>query len=74
MSKPSILIVDDEPNFLKSLCALFEKDFSILTASNGREGLDIFSANPPISMILLDMDMPVMNGPEMLTRIREISD
>ena len=74
MGKHSILIVDDEPGMLDSLSILLEEDFNILTASNGKGGLSVFEDNPSISMILLDMDMPVMNGLEMLIRIRETSD
>ena len=74
MNKPLILIVDDEPGMLDSLSILLGKDFNILTASNGEEGLSVFKDNPSISMILLDMDMPVMNGLEMLIKIRETSD
>ena len=73
MNKHSILIVDDEPKFLEGLSLVLEKDFNILTASNGKEGLSVFKNNPSISLILLDLDMPVMNGLEMLIRIREKS-
>ena len=73
MNKHSILIVDDEPGLLESLSILLEKDFNILTASNGKEGLSIFKNNPSISLILLDLDMPVMNGVETLERIRAVN-
>lgn len=71
MNKPSMLIVDDEPRFLESLSRLFEKDFRVFQASNGEEGILTFNKNP-VSMILLDLDMPVMNGLETLRRIRKI--
>lgn len=67
--KPTILIIDDEKRLLISLSLLLEKDFNILTASNGRGGLSLFSSNH-VSLILLDIDMPVMNGLEMLQKIR----
>ena len=72
MNKHSILIVDDEPGLLESLSILLEEDFNILTASNGKEGLSVFKANPSISLILLDLDMPAMNGVEALERIRDV--
>ena len=68
-NKQTILVVDDEKNMLTSLKIILEKDFNVLTASNGREGLSIFNSKD-ISAILLDIDMPVMNGLEFLRRIR----
>jgi len=73
MKKHSVLIVDDEPLMLRSLAELLEKEFHILTASNGKDGFLSFKTNDALSLILLDMDMPVMNGFEMLQGVREIS-
>ena len=73
MGKHLILIVDDEPRLLKSLSLLLKREFDIITASNGKEGYEQFRATPYLSLILLDLDMPVMNGIEMLKRVREIS-
>ena len=73
MDKPSVLIVDDEPRLLESSSLLLKDDFNVITATNGRDGLSSFKNNPSISAILLDLDMPVMNGVEALERIREIS-
>lgn len=70
MGKHSILIVDDEPRLLKSLSLLLRDSFDVVTASNGKEGYELFKTNPYLSMILLDLDMPVMNGIEMLERVR----
>jgi YesN/AraC family two-component response regulator len=72
--KPAILIVDDEPRLLKNLSLLFKKDFHILVASDGREACMLFRSNPSLSLILLDIDMPVMNGTEALEIIRDISN
>lgn len=71
MNRPSILVVDDESGMLKSMSRLLKEDFHVFTASNGEEGLFIFG-DRPLSLILLDLDMPVMNGLETLKRIREI--
>ena len=71
MEKPSILIIDNEPGFLSSLEMLLSADFNVYTAANGREGLHIIKSNDFISMILLDLEMPVMNGVEMLRSIRD---
>lgn len=74
MDKPLVLIVDDEPRLLDSLFLLLKGEFDVITATNGREGLSSFRERPSISMILLDLDMPVMNGVEALEEIRGISN
>ena len=73
MIKHSILIVDDEAKLLKSLSLLLRDKFDIVTASNGKEGYEQFKNNPYLSIILLDLNMPVMNGVEMLKKVRSES-
>ncbi len=65
-----ILVVDDEED-LRDILQIYlsEIGYEVLTASNGREGLDVFLAErPPI--ILSDIKMPVMDGVEMLRQIK----
>lgn len=65
-SKPVVLSVDDEANVLKSLKRTLRKiDIELLTATSGKEGLDIL-ASRPVDVILSDMRMPEMSGPEFL--------
>ncbi|MDT8316943.1 MAG: response regulator [bacterium] len=69
MKRHSILIVDDEVNLLKSLARFLKDEFHIHTAQSGKEGLMVLSRHP-VSMILLDLSMPDMNGIEVLEEIR----
>ena len=65
-----ILIVDDESEFLLS-AELTLKSFgltNIKTASNGKAANKILG-NGPVSIILLDINMPDMNGTELLEKI-----
>lgn len=67
---PRILVVDDEP-VIHNFCqmALGQEGFDCQSASNGEEGLKMMSACPP-DLVLLDVDMPQMNGTEVLRRLR----
>jgi CheY-like chemotaxis protein len=63
----TILVVDDEPLIAMALeAALEDAGYSVVTAANGRQGLERLAEMPLPDLILLDMMMPVMNGPAML--------
>lgn len=65
-----ILIVEDEVDIREALADMFKSySFEVLTAENGQEGVDKALAERP-DIILLDLNMPVMNGHEALTRLR----
>lgn len=67
-----ILFVDDEIQILKSLVRLFfDTEFEIFTAENGEEALDVL-AKEQIDLIFTDMRMPIMDGYELLSRVKEI--
>lgn len=62
-----ILIVDDEEISRSVLCRILDKDYTILTAENGQEALNLLNnLNEEISLILLDLIMPVLDGYEFL--------
>lgn len=61
--KRTILIVDDEEINREILTNILEEDFDIITAENGQEGLDIIrSGKKSISLVVLDLFMPVLDG------------
>jgi DNA-binding response OmpR family regulator len=65
-----ILVVDDEPNIVQTLRDRLEmNDYRVVTAGNGEEGLEKALGEKP-DIILLDVIMPVMDGHEMLERLR----
>ncbi len=71
-TKNAILVVDDEEMVRKVAKASLEKrGYTVLVASNGREGVDLFSNVPSITLVILDLTMPVMNGDEALRRMRQ---
>lgn len=64
-----ILVVDDEKDIRKLLTDFFQlQGYQVYTARNGQEALDKISVNPDI--ILLDINMPQMDGMEVCKKIR----
>ncbi|MEI6209653.1 MAG: response regulator [Desulfuromonadales bacterium] len=71
MNRAKILIVDDEAMSRDMLQFMLMEHFdNFLTAGNGREGLALLSGHRDIGLILLDLEMPVMNGREMLSIVK----
>ena len=66
-----ILMVDDDRELLKMLNQYFTlKNYTVMIAENGIEAMEKISANPDI--ILLDVNMPGMDGIEVCRRIRDM--
>jgi diguanylate cyclase (GGDEF)-like protein len=66
-----ILVVDDEPSLqemLKDILSL--ADFNVITANDGKEGLKAVYDQSP-DLVIMDCAMPVMDGYEMLERMRQ---
>lgn len=71
--RKSILVVEDEIRIRFLLRDYLLKDgFSIFEASNGEEGLEIFSKEK-IDLVISDIMMPKMDGISMLEKLREVS-
>lgn len=71
MAKPTILIVDDEDQFRESLSEALNIEFHVLTASGVKEGLAVINNNPSsLSLILLDLQMPLLTGVDLLESLR----
>jgi signal transduction histidine kinase/CheY-like chemotaxis protein len=68
-----VLYVDDEPDNLRIFELSFRRDFSVLTAPNAREGLEMLSQHP-VAVVLSDHKMPGMEGVEFLRHVRELDD
>ena len=63
-----VLIIDDDHNIRDTIKEIFElEDCRVLTARNGKEGLEVLrKASPKPQLIILDMMMPIMSGREFL--------
>ena len=68
--KTKILVVDDGPSIVQTLQDRLEmNEYTVVTANNGKEGLDVALKESP-DIILLDVIMPIMDGHEMLEALR----
>ena len=70
----TVLIVDDEETVRRVTSAMLSRHgYTVLTASNGREGVNIFRENADqIDVVLLNMTMPELSGPEAFKMMRNI--
>lgn len=74
MDNIKILIVDDESRMRKLVGDfLIKKGYSVVEAEDGVRALDVFFDNNDISLIILDVMMPKLDGFEVLKQIREYS-
>ena len=67
-----LLIVDDSATdrlIIKNML----NDYETVTAQNGREAMRLLQEQPDIDLIILDLNMPVMNGFEVLDELKEIN-
>jgi two-component system response regulator (stage 0 sporulation protein F) len=73
VEKKRILLVDDEEGIQLLYREEFEEEgFEVTTAYNGEEALEQFSHELP-DLVILDINMPGMNGIEVLRRMKEIN-
>lgn len=72
LNKHTVLVVDDEQLNREILGSLLEDDYRVLFAANGQEALALLESQAEaVSLILLDLLMPVMSGMVMLRQLRE---
>lgn len=66
---PKILIVDDSKTDMLLIKTMLS-DYTLLCAYNGMEAMEIVENNPGIDIIVLDLNMPIMNGYEVLQALQ----
>jgi response regulator RpfG family c-di-GMP phosphodiesterase len=68
-----ILFVDDEPNVLDSIKRGLRKKYKLHTALSGAQALEKLAQNGPFAVIVSDMQMPQMNGAQLLSKAKVIA-
>ena len=79
MTKPTILVVDDDPGVLaaisRDLRARYGQDYRIVRAESGRQALEVLTELAlrarPVALVASDQRMPEMTGVQMLTEARQ---
>lgn len=71
MRTPTLLCIDDEPSGLQLRKILLERNgYTVITASSGRQGLDLFAA-ADVDLVILDYYMPGMHGDQVAAAIKQ---
>jgi CheY-like chemotaxis protein len=70
--KPKVLVVDDKPGNLLALVAVLEDECEVVPANSGAEALALLESRRDIDVVLLDVQMPGMDGFECATRMRAV--
>jgi CheY-like chemotaxis protein len=67
-----VLVVDDDARNIFALTTVLEnQEMEVLSATNGRQAIEIINATPALSVVLMDIMMPEMDGYETMREIRK---
>ena len=70
---PRVLFVDDDRAMLAASARTFMGTFDLVTVESGAQALELAGDFPPFATIVADMQMPVMNGIELLQEFERLS-
>jgi len=70
-----VLVVDDDARNIFALASLLEnQEMEVVSATNGRQAIDILHSTPDVDIVLMDIMMPEMDGYETMREIRNVSE
>ena len=70
-TRPTILVTDDAPEYLMLLGEILSPHYNVRIAGNGASAIELAANAPQPSLILLDVEMPGMDGYEMCLAIKD---
>ena len=73
-TKPKLLMIDDSKLMRKSAVKMLGDDFQVLTAESGEQGLAIINNDADLQVVFTDINMPGIDGYEVLKEIRTHAD
>jgi PAS domain S-box-containing protein len=68
-----VLVVDDEIAIGRTLAIGLADEFDVVTATSGREALELLAGTPPFDVVLCDLMMPEVSGMDVYERVAEIA-
>ncbi len=68
-NRPTVLVVEDNPDMLAFVVRQLSKEYTVLTATNGAEALQVLDGNY-VNLVVSDVVMPVMDGSELCKTIK----
>jgi DNA-binding NarL/FixJ family response regulator len=69
----TVLVIDDSLTTRQSLCATLQQEgYTVIPAQHGKEGLAKIQQHPEVQLVICDLEMPEMNGLEMIERILKL--
>jgi CheY-like chemotaxis protein len=72
LQRRKVLVVDDDARNIFALTTVLENQgMEVLSATNGRQAIDLIADNPDLSVVLMDIMMPEMDGFETMREIRK---
>lgn len=72
VKRPTLVVVDDEPEVLRSLHDLFRLDYKVLTYERPADALSALEVAPEVDVIMSDQRMPEMTGVAFLGQVKKI--
>ena len=70
--RPTLLVVDDEPEVLDSVYNLLRLKYRVITCATGTRALDLIRSDGEVHVIMSDQRMPEMTGVELLRQVKDI--
>jgi phosphoserine phosphatase RsbU/P len=71
MSRPRILVIDDEPGMLRAVERILAADHQVLTCTNPQEAIELATSSKP-DLVICDISMPRVDGFEVMQRLKEV--
>ena len=72
LHRRKVLVVDDDARNIFALASLLEShEIEVISATNGRQAIDLIQTTPDLSMVLMDIMMPEMDGYQTIAEIRK---